>query len=110
MPMEKIVVGRGREDMKKYGEQGTVYIGKHIVGEGEESHLTNPVFMDVVRPHVVLISGKRGSGKSYSGCVMAEIAKCLASLITSQEIGFRSKGCSRFGMGIMAGAACDRAV
>lgn len=72
MPMEKIVVGRGREDLGKYREQGTVYIGKHIVGEGESSHLTNPVYMDVVRPHVILISGKRGSGKSYSSCVIAE--------------------------------------
>ena len=60
--MEKIVVGRGREDIEKYKEEGTVYIGKHIVGEGEESHLTNPIYMDVVRPHVILIAGKRGSG------------------------------------------------
>ncbi len=72
MVVEKIVVGRNREDLKKFGSSGTVYIGKHIVGRGEEAHLTNPICMDVVRPHVILICGKRGSGKSYSAGVMAE--------------------------------------
>ncbi|UCD07643.1 MAG: ATP-binding protein [Candidatus Aenigmatarchaeota archaeon] len=72
MAVEKIVVGRNREDLKKFGSTGTVYIGKHIVGTGEEAHLTNPICMDVVRPHVILICGKRGSGKSYSAGVMAE--------------------------------------
>jgi len=72
MPVEKIVVGRGKEDLKKYKDKGTVYIGKHIVGEGENSHLTNPVHMDVIRPHVILIAGKRGSGKSYTSGVIAE--------------------------------------
>lgn len=72
MPVEKIVVGRNREDLKKYGSDGTIFIGKHIVGKGEESHLTNPICMDVVSPHVILICGKRGSGKSYSAGVVAE--------------------------------------
>jgi hypothetical protein len=70
--VERIVVGRDRPDLKKYGEKGTVFIGKHIVGEGEDAHLTNPVLMDVSRPHIVMICGKRGSGKSYSGSVIAE--------------------------------------
>lgn len=75
MPVEKIVVGRDREDLKKFGDMGTAYIGKHIVGEGEESHMTNPIVMDVTRPHVVLVCGKRGTGKSYSaGIVSEEIA------------------------------------
>jgi hypothetical protein len=72
MAVEKIIVGRDREDLKTYGEKGTVFIGKHIVGKGEEAHLTNPIQMDVSRPHVVLICGKRGTGKSYSGAVIAE--------------------------------------
>ena len=69
---EKIVIGRDRPDLKEFGDRGTVFIGKHIVGEGEEAHLTNPVQMDVVRPHIVLVCGKRGSGKSYSAAVIAE--------------------------------------
>jgi DNA helicase HerA-like ATPase len=72
MAVEKIVVGRDREDLKKFGSQGTAYIGKHVVGTGEESHLTNPIQMDVTRPHVVLVCGKRGTGKSYSAGVIAE--------------------------------------
>jgi hypothetical protein len=72
MVMEKIVVGRDASDLKKFGDKGTVFIGKHVVGTGEEAHLTNPIYMDVTRPHVVLVCGKRGSGKSYSAGVVAE--------------------------------------
>ncbi|MFH1445369.1 MAG: ATP-binding protein [Nanoarchaeota archaeon] len=70
--MEKIIVGRDRDDIKRYGSKATIFIGKHIVGEGEEAHLTNPVYLDVNRPHVMLICGKRGSGKSYSSGVIGE--------------------------------------
>lgn len=72
MAVEKIVIGRNREDLKEFGLRGTAFIGKHIVGEGEEAHLTNAVQMDVTRPHIVLVCGKRGSGKSYTGGVVAE--------------------------------------
>jgi hypothetical protein len=72
MPVEKICIGRDREDLKEFGLRGTAFIGKHIVGEGEESHLTNAVQMDVARPHIVLVCGKRGSGKSHTGGVIAE--------------------------------------
>ncbi len=72
MAMESIVVGRDRSDLLKYGERGTAYIGKHIVGSGEECHLTNPVRMDLTRPHIVLCCGKRGTGKSYTAGVIAE--------------------------------------
>lgn len=72
MAVEDIIVGRDPEDIQKYGKTGCVYIGKHSVGSGFESHLTNPVLLDVVRPHVILICGKRGSGKSYTGAVIAE--------------------------------------
>ncbi len=70
--VEKIVIGKDRKDLEKYGEKGTAFIGKHTVGKGEDSHLTNPVLVDVTRPHVMLVCGKRGSGKSYSAGVMAE--------------------------------------
>jgi hypothetical protein len=70
--LEKIIIGRDRSDLKEFGDRGTVFIGKHIVGEGEEAHLTNPVNMDAVRPHILLVCGKRGSGKSYTAGVIAE--------------------------------------
>jgi len=72
VPVKKIVVGRDRQDLKEFGLQGTAFIGKHIVGEGDEAHLTNSVQMDVSKPHIVLVCGKRGTGKSYSGGVFAE--------------------------------------
>jgi len=72
MPIEEIVIGRDPEDLKVYGKKGCISLGKHIVGKGFEYHLTNPVLMDILRPHVILIVGKRGSGKSYSGGVIAE--------------------------------------
>jgi DNA helicase HerA-like ATPase len=70
--LENIIIGRDRSDLKEFGDKGTVFIGKHIVGEGEEAHLTNPVNMDAVRPHILLVCGKRGSGKSYTAGVIAE--------------------------------------
>ncbi|MCD6367772.1 MAG: ATP-binding protein [Candidatus Aenigmarchaeota archaeon] len=72
MPLSDIVVGRNLPDLKKYRTEGTIYLGRHIVGKGENAHLTNPVRMDVSRPHVMIICGKRGSGKSFSGGVIAE--------------------------------------
>ena len=70
--MREIIVGRRQEDLKKYGTKCTGYLGKHIVGEGEETHLTNKIVMDFLRPHVILVSGKRGSGKSYCAGIMIE--------------------------------------
>ncbi|HLD57351.1 MAG TPA: hypothetical protein VJA47_03540, partial [archaeon] len=79
--MENIVVGRDEDDEAKYGETGTVFIGKHLVGEGDEAHTTNPVLMDVVKPHIVLVVGKRGTGKSYSGGVIAEEITLLPKIV-----------------------------
>ncbi|MBI4167463.1 MAG: ATP-binding protein, partial [Candidatus Aenigmarchaeota archaeon] len=43
-----------------------------IVGTGEDAHTTSKILLDLVRPHVMLICGKRGTGKSYSAGVIAE--------------------------------------
>ncbi|MBU5537321.1 MAG: ATP-binding protein [Candidatus Aenigmatarchaeota archaeon] len=66
------IVGRTKEDYEKFGNIATGYIGKHIVGTGEDAHLTTKVFIDLLKPHVILVSGKRGSGKSYSAAVILE--------------------------------------
>jgi len=79
--MENIVVGRDREDLKKFGDKGTAFLGKHIVGKGEDAHLTNRVLMDLTRPHVMLVCGKRGMGKSYSAGIVAEEMSVLPSEI-----------------------------
>jgi hypothetical protein len=82
MPVENIIIGRNKEDTKTFGEKGTAYIGKHIVGEGEEAHLTNPIRADVTRPHILLVCGKRGSGKSYTGGIVAEEISLLPKEIS----------------------------
>jgi len=70
--MYETIVGRFKEDSEKYGTQAAGYIGKHIVGKGEDTHLTTKVFLDFLRPHIILIAGKRGTGKSYDAGVIAE--------------------------------------
>lgn len=70
--LAEVVVGRDEEDERVFGRSGTIFIGKHLVGSGEEAHLTSPVLMDVLRPHIITLCGKRGTGKSYSIGVIAE--------------------------------------
>ena len=70
------VVGRMKEDLEKFGKKGVGYIGKHIVGSGEDAHVTTKVLIDLLRPHIILICGKRGTGKSYAaGVITEEIAQ-----------------------------------
>ncbi|MFB6075944.1 MAG: ATP-binding protein [Candidatus Aenigmatarchaeota archaeon] len=72
MPLREIVIGRDEEDRKEFGKKGTIFLGRHLVGEGDDANLTNPVHMDVARPHVMVICGKRGQGKSYTSAVITE--------------------------------------
>ena len=66
------VVGRSEKDLKKFGERGTAYLGKVVMSAGEHPVLGRKVLMDIAKPHVVLICGKRGGGKSYSMSVVLE--------------------------------------
>lgn len=68
----KIIIGRNESDRKKYGNEGTLFLGKQYVTMGKIKSLSSPIYLDAVRPHVVLIDGKRGSGKSYTLGVIAE--------------------------------------
>ena len=70
--MYEIIIGREEEDRQKFGLEGAFLLGKHYVMMGHTTSLSTPVFMDVLRPHVVFICGKRGSGKSYSLAAMIE--------------------------------------
>ncbi len=76
MPYD-VVVGRDESDKIRFGKDGLIYLGKSYVKMGNTSSLTNPILMDVARSHVVLVAGKRGSGKSYT---LGVIAEELASL------------------------------
>ncbi len=84
-----IIVGRNEEDKKKLGMKGLIKIGKGYVKMGQYNSLSNDIYVDVSRSHVLLIAGKRGSGKSYTMGVLTEemasldpeIAQNLAALI-----------------------------
>ncbi len=79
--MPEIVIGRSSSDLKKYGTEGTVYIGKQYVKMGDTMSLANKVLLDVIRPHVILIAGKRGEGKSYT---MAQIAESVSFFLPKE--------------------------
>ncbi len=72
--MHEILIGRDLSDEKKYGMRGTGYVAKHIVGQKNEAHVTTPVNIDLSRPHIIGLFGKRGQGKSYSmGSIVEEM-------------------------------------
>jgi len=70
--MYDIIIGRDAEDQKKFGTQGTILLGKHYVRMGQTTSLSNKIYMDVAKSHIVFCCGKRGSGKSYTLGVIAE--------------------------------------
>lgn len=72
-----VIIGRNESDRKAFGNKGLAYIGKSYVTMGNYNSLSNPIFMDIARSHVVLIAGKRGSGKSYT---IGTIAEALSDL------------------------------
>ncbi len=69
---ENQVIGREIEDIEKYGDEATAFIGKIVMSAGEKPVLGRKIVMDVAKPHLVLICGKRGAGKSYGLAVILE--------------------------------------
>jgi DNA helicase HerA-like ATPase len=76
MPFD-VIIGRNESDKKLFGNKGLIFLGKSFVKMGEYTSLSNPIYMDVARSHVVLVAGKRGSGKSYTIGGMAEALSTL---------------------------------
>jgi len=70
--MYDIIIGRSEKDKEKYGNKGTIFLGKHYVTMGRTTSLSNKIFLDVSGAHVLFVVGKRGSGKSYTMGVIAE--------------------------------------
>ncbi len=79
----KIILGRTESDKKKMGDKAAVFLGRHYVKMGQITSLSSNILMDVARSHVVLVSGKRGSGKSYTLGVMAEEMSNLPSEVSN---------------------------
>ncbi len=69
-----IILGRDESDKKALGDKGLVFIGKGYVKMGQYTSLSNKIFMDVARSHVVLVAGKRGSGKCLHGDTLITLA------------------------------------
>lgn len=88
MPYD-IIIGRNKEDKKALGEKGLILIGKGYVKMGQHTSMSNRILMDVAKSHVILVAGKRGSGKSYTLGVLTEemsnlpkeVSQNIASLI-----------------------------
>ncbi len=69
-----IIIGRNKTDRELFGDKGTVYLGKLYVQMGQATSLSNPICMDVTRTHVMMICGKRGSGKCLLGDSLITLA------------------------------------
>ncbi len=67
-----IILGREEKDRQKYGTQGTLLLGKHYVTMAQETTLAQNIYLDITKPHVIFVCGKRSTGKSYSLGVIAE--------------------------------------
>ncbi|MEK6875564.1 MAG: LAGLIDADG family homing endonuclease [Nanoarchaeota archaeon] len=59
MPYD-IILGRDESDKKLIGKKGIIYLGKSYVKMGQYTSLSNNLFMDIAKTHVVLVAGKRG--------------------------------------------------
>jgi len=70
--MYEILLGRKEKEIKKYGMEGTVLIGKQYVKMAQTTSLSTNIYMDVAKAHIMFICGKRGSGKSYAMGAIAE--------------------------------------
>ncbi len=71
MPYD-IITGRNISDKKLLEDRGLIFLGKGYVKMGQYTSLSNKILMDIARSHVILVAGKRGSGKSYTLGVIAE--------------------------------------
>lgn len=82
-----IILGRSKSDLEKYGQEGTILLAKQYVTMGRTTSLSNNIYMDVAKAHVVFVCGKRGSGKSYTMGAIAEGAAQLPTQV-SQNLSF----------------------
>ena len=64
--MYEIILGRSPKERRILDTKATILLGKHYVQMERTESLANPILLDINKPHAILVSGKRGSGKSYT--------------------------------------------
>ena len=84
MPFD-IIIGRNEADRKKLGNQGVIFLGRSYVQMGRTVSLSNNLYMDVTRSHVVYVAGKRGSGKCLTGDTLVTLSNGLEVPIKDLE-------------------------
>ncbi|MBS3162646.1 hypothetical protein J4467_01870 [Candidatus Woesearchaeota archaeon] len=84
-----IIIGRSDSDRKKFGDKGTILIGRSYVKMGQTTTLSNYVYMDVIKSHVVLVVGKRGSGKCLLGDTLIPLED--GTLIPIKDLATKNK-------------------
>lgn len=66
------ILGRNVEHIKRYGKEGTAYMGRIVTYPGGKYEEVGDIFLDITNPHCMLVLGKRGTGKSYTLGVLSE--------------------------------------
>jgi hypothetical protein len=80
-----VILGRSSSFHRQYHSKGLGLLGavSETTEEPLDSVLGMPVSLDLMKPHVLFVAGKRGSGKSYT---LGIIAEELACAMERQEI------------------------
>lgn len=66
------ILGREPHLIERFGRTGCAYLGKVVSYPGGRYEEVGSVYVDVTSPHMILVVGKRGTGKSYTLGVLAE--------------------------------------
>ena len=82
----KIVLGRSKSAIEKFGMQATVLIAKQYVKMLEGSTPSQEVYLDLDKAHVVFVCGKRGTGKCLAGSSLVTLADGRVRRIDELEV------------------------
>jgi len=66
------ILGREEAMIERFGKTGCAHLGKVVSYPGGRYEEVGAVYLDITSPHMMLVVGKRGTGKSYTLGVLAE--------------------------------------
>lgn len=100
MGQKEYLLGRDED-----GRDGRLFLGRYLALDGSAGA---PVYLDVLKPHAMVICGKRGYGKSYT---MGVIAEEFARLPEAVRDNFSVVVVDTMGIfGMMAGPSSDESL